>query len=262
MPHRPGHRWVGHEARCHDDDAGECPGALTAVLVRSPGASAPGLRSCGHSPHVREETTMHDHRKLGRELGLFDTDPLIGAGPAVLAARRRDRPARPGGVHPRRRAPRGLPARVLAGARQAGAVRDLRALVALQRGHVPADGSRRRAGRAAAEPVPAPRADLPLPRPQLPRTAAADGRAGRHVPLRAVRGARRADPGPGDPAQRRAHLLHPGPGRRGGAGRAGADPPGVRRRSASARPATGSRCRGPAGSTSPTPRCGSGPPRC
>ncbi|MEU9891561.1 threonine--tRNA ligase [Sphaerisporangium sp. NPDC051011] len=29
---------------------------------------------------TREETTMHDHRKLGRELGLFDTDPLIGAG--------------------------------------------------------------------------------------------------------------------------------------------------------------------------------------
>ncbi len=22
-------------------------------------------------------TTVHDHRKLGRELGLFDTDPLI-----------------------------------------------------------------------------------------------------------------------------------------------------------------------------------------
>jgi threonyl-tRNA synthetase len=28
----------------------------------------------------REETTVHDHRKLGRELGLFGTDPLIGAG--------------------------------------------------------------------------------------------------------------------------------------------------------------------------------------
>ncbi|MFB9613915.1 threonine--tRNA ligase [Kutzneria kofuensis] len=27
-----------------------------------------------------EETTMQDHRKLGRELGLFDTDPLMGAG--------------------------------------------------------------------------------------------------------------------------------------------------------------------------------------
>jgi threonyl-tRNA synthetase len=28
----------------------------------------------------REEIVMHDHRKLGRELGIFDTDPLIGAG--------------------------------------------------------------------------------------------------------------------------------------------------------------------------------------
>ncbi|MGW3954095.1 threonine--tRNA ligase [Streptomyces sp. NPDC004752] len=27
-----------------------------------------------------EETTMHDHRRLGRELELFDTDPLMGAG--------------------------------------------------------------------------------------------------------------------------------------------------------------------------------------
>ncbi|MER7723950.1 threonine--tRNA ligase [Streptomyces sp. NPDC096323] len=31
-------------------------------------------------PSVREETAMHDHRRLGRELELFDTDPLIGAG--------------------------------------------------------------------------------------------------------------------------------------------------------------------------------------
>ncbi|WP_331767008.1 threonine--tRNA ligase [Embleya sp. NBC_00896] len=28
----------------------------------------------------REETTMHDHRRLGRDLDLFDTDPLMGAG--------------------------------------------------------------------------------------------------------------------------------------------------------------------------------------
>ncbi|WP_193474245.1 threonine--tRNA ligase [Streptomyces griseomycini] len=27
-----------------------------------------------------EETAVHDHRRLGRELGLFDTDPLMGAG--------------------------------------------------------------------------------------------------------------------------------------------------------------------------------------
>ncbi|MGV9855961.1 threonine--tRNA ligase [Streptomyces sp. NPDC003442] len=32
------------------------------------------------STDVDEETAMSDHRKLGRELGLFDTDPLIGAG--------------------------------------------------------------------------------------------------------------------------------------------------------------------------------------
>ena len=28
----------------------------------------------------REETVVYDHRKLGRELGIFDTDPLIGTG--------------------------------------------------------------------------------------------------------------------------------------------------------------------------------------
>ncbi|MFD4371822.1 threonine--tRNA ligase [Streptomyces sp. NPDC058486] len=41
-----------------------------------PGASCRGRRS----PDDHEETPMHDHRKLGRELGLFDTDPLIGSG--------------------------------------------------------------------------------------------------------------------------------------------------------------------------------------
>jgi threonyl-tRNA synthetase len=30
--------------------------------------------------HHSEETTVQDHRKLGRELGIFDTAPLIGAG--------------------------------------------------------------------------------------------------------------------------------------------------------------------------------------
>ncbi|MFF5496039.1 threonine--tRNA ligase [Streptomyces aquilus] len=32
------------------------------------------------SPSRREETVMNDHRRLGRELDLFDTDPLMGAG--------------------------------------------------------------------------------------------------------------------------------------------------------------------------------------
>ncbi|MFF1686654.1 MULTISPECIES: threonine--tRNA ligase [unclassified Streptomyces] len=33
-----------------------------------------------HHEHPKGERPEHDHRKLGRELGLFDTDPLIGAG--------------------------------------------------------------------------------------------------------------------------------------------------------------------------------------
>ena len=97
---------------------------------------------------------MYDHRKLGRELGLFDTDPLIGAGlpywlPAGAAVRHALEE-----LHPRGGTTSRLPARLLAGARQARAVRDLRALGALQRRHVPADGSRRRSnsccGRASA----------------------------------------------------------------------------------------------------------------
>ncbi|MER5912391.1 threonine--tRNA ligase [Streptomyces sp. NPDC001982] len=33
-----------------------------------------------HRGSLTEETTMYDHRRLGRELDLFDTDPLMGAG--------------------------------------------------------------------------------------------------------------------------------------------------------------------------------------
>ncbi|MFF4081644.1 threonine--tRNA ligase [Streptomyces sp. NPDC001777] len=49
-------------------------------LSPKPRGECPGASSCGHPPDDREETAMHDHRKLGRELDLFDTDPLIGAG--------------------------------------------------------------------------------------------------------------------------------------------------------------------------------------
>ncbi|MFE9093556.1 threonine--tRNA ligase [Streptomyces sp. NPDC007264] len=39
------------------------------------------LRPSSEVPRLREETrAMHDHRRLGRELDLFDTDPLMGAG--------------------------------------------------------------------------------------------------------------------------------------------------------------------------------------
>ncbi|WP_347710166.1 threonine--tRNA ligase [Streptomyces sp. HP-A2021] len=80
---RPCYRHA-HEARpavpVSHDDAGECPGALTADAdVFKPGASAPGLRRVVLASRP-EETAMHDHRRLGRDLNLFDTDPLMGAG--------------------------------------------------------------------------------------------------------------------------------------------------------------------------------------
>ncbi|MEU3606883.1 threonine--tRNA ligase [Streptomyces sp. NPDC035033] len=49
-------------------------------LSPKPRGECPGASCRGRSSHDREETAMHDHRRLGRELGLFDTDPLIGAG--------------------------------------------------------------------------------------------------------------------------------------------------------------------------------------
>ncbi|MFC0624560.1 threonine--tRNA ligase [Kribbella deserti] len=48
---------------------------------RSPGASAPGFKLVRVlASHASRREPMYDHRKLGRELGLFDSDPLIGAG--------------------------------------------------------------------------------------------------------------------------------------------------------------------------------------
>src|SRR3954467_5184689 len=49
-------------------------------MLTKPGAVAPGFVSWPAVSPSHEESAMHDHRKLGRELGLFDTDPLIGAG--------------------------------------------------------------------------------------------------------------------------------------------------------------------------------------
>src|SRR3569833_1379159 len=49
-------------------------------MLKKPGAVAPGFVSWPAVSPSHEESAMHDHRKLGRELGRFDTDPLIGAG--------------------------------------------------------------------------------------------------------------------------------------------------------------------------------------
>ena len=149
--------------------------------------------------------------------------------PAVLAARRCRRPARLGELHRRGGTKSRLPAGLFTCARQARAVRDLRPLGEVPRRHVPTDGHGRRATGPAAEHLPAPRADVPLPLAQLPRAPAAVLRARRAVPRRTLRRDRRPEPGPRHATQRRAHLLPPRPGRRGGRQRARPDQPGVRR---------------------------------
>ena len=90
-------------------------------------------------------------------------------------------------------------------------------------GHVPAHargrGAQRRRQRPQARPGLLPEADelpdalpdLPLPRSVLPRAAAAAVRVRLGLPVRDVRRGARSDPGAGDDAGRRAHLLHRGP---------------------------------------------------
>ncbi|MEO3790237.1 threonine--tRNA ligase [Nonomuraea sp. B10E15] len=78
--------WSSHAARSRHDDAGPRPGALIPCF---PGGR-PGTRSFALST---QRTIMNDHRRLGRELGIFDTDPLIGSGlpcwlPAGAAVRK------------------------------------------------------------------------------------------------------------------------------------------------------------------------------
>ena len=163
---------------------------------------------------------MYDHRKLGRELELFDTDPLIGAG-----------------------LPYWLPAGAAVRHALEEYVRDLERKAGYQHVYSPVLGKRElyeisghwehyRDGMYPPMTVGAGAgAEQLLLRPslcphhaliyrvqgaQLPGAAAADGRAGRPVQVRAVWRARRPDQGPGDAAQRRAHLLHRGPGRRRG----------------------------------------------
>ena len=203
---------------------------------------------------------MQDHRKLGRELELFDTDPLIGAGlPYWLPAGAAIRHA--------------LEEYVYGPERQAG----------YQHVHSPVLGKRElyeisghwdhyRDGmyppmRIGAEQV--------VLRPslcphhalifrsrgaQLPRAAAADRRTRRHVPGRAVRRARRPDQGAVDPAERRAHLLHPGPGRGRGGRVAGDDPPGVPGPGHRAGPVPAVAGQPGRPSTSAARRAGTGPP--
>ena len=128
---------------------------------------------------------MYDHRQLGRELQIFDTDPLIGAGmpywlPAGAAIRHaleeyvRELERRAGYQH--------VYSPVLA-------KRELYELSGhwehYRDGMYPPMSIRAglRPGRAAAEHVPAPCGDVPVAGAQLPRAATAHSRARRPVPV-------------------------------------------------------------------------------
>ena len=158
-----------------------------------------------------------DHRDINRDLQVFATDPLAGAGLPLwlpdgavireeLQALARDLARADGcqGVYS-------------PGPRQAGALRAVRPLGQVQRRHVPADDGRRRRTRPAARELPAPRPDLRLRAAVLPGTAGPAQRARGDVPGRAVRGAVRAEPGAADQPRRHPRVLPPRPGRgRGG----------------------------------------------
>ena len=219
--------------RLHDDAGEPRRTLLTQALIQAPGRLPRGLTLSPAGPltaYPRGETVMIDHRKLGRELELFCSDPLAGAGlpiwlPDGAAARHaveeylREKERRAGYRH------------------VVSPPLGKRELFELS-GHaehfsddmfppmrMSADDE------LVLRPSLCPHHALVfrVPRPVLPRAAAADRRDRRDVPLGALRGARRAEPGPGHLAQRRAHLLRGGPGARRGRPRAGADPAGARR---------------------------------
>ena len=84
-----------HDQRQQHDDAGHTPAALTFTVKPGPGRALRAfvmLRSRRSGAYPSKESDMSDHRKLGRELELFCSDPLVGAGlpiwlPAGAAAR-------------------------------------------------------------------------------------------------------------------------------------------------------------------------------
>jgi hypothetical protein len=84
-------------ACCRDADAGDHPSVLTVRSERKPrGERLGALLRRWPFTFDRRRASVNDHRRLGRELELFDSDPLIGAGgrPGCLPGRRSSRRSR------------------------------------------------------------------------------------------------------------------------------------------------------------------------
>ena len=174
--------------------------------------------------HLRflEEAERRDHRRLGAELDLFCFPDEIGSGLAVFHPK--------GGIirrvmedySRRRHEESGYEFVNTPHITKAALFETVRPPRLVRRGHVPADGARRRvrrrrpaAPRAAellpeADELPDAQPDLPGAGAVLPRAAAAAVRVRHGLPVREVRRRARADPGARLHPGRRAHLLHQG----------------------------------------------------
>ena len=86
-----------------------------------------------------EEAKKRDHKVLGKQLGLFMNSSVVGAGPASVAAQRRDCAARSGASCAGCGACQRLPARLHAGYGEGGTLQAIGALGALQRRYVSGD---------------------------------------------------------------------------------------------------------------------------
>ena len=120
------------------------------------------------------EAERRDHRKLGTELDLFSFPDEIGSGLAVFHPQGRHPAPGAGGLRPAAAHRRGLRLRQHPAHHQGRAVPHLRAPALLRGRHVPAD-ARWRSSRyyLKADELPDAQPDLPVPRPLLPRAAAA-----------------------------------------------------------------------------------------
>ena len=160
-----------------------------------------------------EEAKKRDHRKLGRELGLFFFHP-VGARRGVLDEEGHDPLSPAGRLHAGGALPRRLQRGEDAADLQQGAVGDVRALAPLPPEHVPRRSRRRADGREGHE-LPRPHARVRQPGAQLPRPAHPLPRADAAAPQRGVRRAVGPHAGPAVLAGRCALLRAGRPDRRG-----------------------------------------------
>ena len=198
-----------------------------ALLARQPGESAAAAdlrhrlgvrRGAGRHLNWLAEAERRDHRRIGTELDLFSFPDEIGSGLAVFHPR--------GGIIRKELEDYVRQRHIEAGYSFVNTPHITKAELFHTSGHLHwyADGmfppctwtpigdgeSQARPGLLPqADELPDAQPDLPVPRPLLPRAAAAVLRVRHRLPLREVRRRPRSDPGARDDPGRRAHLTAP-----------------------------------------------------